>query len=45
MKKLTLHFQNKKSVMLHTYLPLMATSLQRSLSSVPKVAVVRGFTL
>ena len=33
----------KKSVMLHPYLPITANSLQRPLSSVPKVAVVERF--
>ena len=35
--------QKKKIVILHHYLPITATSLQRPLSSVPKVAVVEKF--
>ena len=33
----------KKIVILHPYLPIMATSPQRPLSSLPKVAVVDRF--
>ena len=35
--------KKKKNVILHPYLPITATSPQRSLSSVPKVAVVERF--
>ena len=34
--------QKKNGVILHPYLPITATSLQRPLTYVPKVAVVEG---
>ena len=38
-----LYFPKKNGLILHPYLPITATSPQRPLSSVPKVAIVEWF--